>query len=79
MAKKNTNHLRSHQSLFKPGYPIQKGYIARLLLNDGRAGPDVIAEVQAIVQTTVPETDIHKGSLRSNVYTLKRLIEGQKN
>lgn len=72
---RTAKHFKDHLSVFEPGYPIQKGYIGRLLHNDGRTISDVVSEIQAIVQAAQPDMNLHEGCLHSQVCAFNKLIK----
>ncbi|BFZ26014.1 hypothetical protein BsWGS_29053 [Bradybaena similaris] len=77
MAYRNVDHLRSHLSVFEPTYPIQKGYIARLLLD--HTIKEVTTAVKAIVEMAEPNKILNEGSLKVNLSRFKKFFKYKKN
>ncbi|BFZ26016.1 hypothetical protein BsWGS_29055 [Bradybaena similaris] len=76
MVYRNVGHLRSHLSVFEPTYLIQKGYIARLLLD--HTITEVTTAVKAIVETAEPDKIINEGSLKGILSRFKKLFKYKK-
>ncbi|BFZ26015.1 hypothetical protein BsWGS_29054 [Bradybaena similaris] len=76
MAYRNAGHLRSHLSVFEPTYPIQKGYIARLLLD--HTITEVTTAIKAIVETAEPDKILNEGTLMGNLSRFKKFFKNKK-
>ncbi|BFZ12652.1 hypothetical protein BsWGS_15692 [Bradybaena similaris] len=79
MLRRTAQHLRDHLSVFDADFPIQKGYVARLIKNERRSTPEIVAEVQHIVQTALPDKKIHEKTLHNNVLLFKKFVTKDRN
>ncbi|BFZ10616.1 hypothetical protein BsWGS_13655 [Bradybaena similaris] len=79
MVKRTAQHLRDHLLVFEPDFPVQKGFVARLLKNDGLSTSDVVAALKGIVHTALPDKQVNEVTLRRKVDAYKQFINKKHN